>query len=216
MISDIYINAWKMGLKGLTTYRDNCRSGIMIKSKEDTKNRIKRKDILECDIHRSSIDNKNWIFFVGLDNGIPYEIFGGKSNKIEIPMKYKKGWIIKNGKEDGVRKYDLILGSLDEKSEDRLVIHDIAGSFAPEQGTFTRTISLTLRHSIPIQYICQQLHKDSANKSLFCFEKGVARVLKKYLKDGIVAPGTCEKCESKLIFKDGCVICSNCGYSKCD
>lgn len=211
-LSDIYLTAWKMGCKGLTIYRDNCREGILLNEKSD---KYKRKDMLECDIHYSTIQNNNWIILVGRQGSRPYEIFGGKRDKIEIPWKYKGGWIKRNGKLNNRRTYDLICGSL-ENEEDRLVIKDIASTFTPDYGSFTRIISLMLRADIPIRYICEQLYKDSENKDLFCFEKGIGRVLKKYIADGQPASGECEKCKLKLIYKDGCAMCETCGWSKCD
>ena len=42
------------------------------------------------------------------------------------------------------------------------------------------------------------------------------KILKKAIKDGESASGTCESCSGKLQYKDGCVSCPSCGWSKCN
>lgn len=221
-VSQIYLMAWKEGLKGITIYREGSRAGIL--TNKDNKEEItevkcpvakKRPDILPCDIKYSNIEGNNWIFFIGLDDGKPYELFGGKKSSIEIPKKYKRGWIKKNGKnDDGIRTYDLYLGSLEE-SDEQMIIKDIATMFSSKTGSYTRMISGMLSHCLPISFICEQLHKD-VNASIFSFEKGIAKVLKTYIKDGELASGTCQSCKSdKLEYREGCVYCSVCGWSKC-
>ncbi len=49
---------------------------------------------------------------------------------------------------------------------------------------------------------------------------GIERALRKYIpngtkasKKGIKCPNCCQ--EDTLVYQDGCVICSDCGYSKC-
>jgi ribonucleoside-diphosphate reductase alpha chain len=60
-----------------------------------------------------------------------------------------------------------------------------------------------------------QLDSETINS----WKVGVERALKKFIKDGTQAkPGVeCPECNhtDTLIYQDGCVVCSNCGYSKC-
>jgi len=216
-ISKIYIEAWKQRCKGITIYRDGSRTGVLI-SKEDNKNKDsafcltcapKRDKELDCEIHYSNVMGKSWVFFVGITEGRPYDIFGGKQTNIDIPKKFKTGRIKKNGRVEGVRTYDLILG------DEEIIIKDIAKEFSPDIGANTRIISTMLRHGIPIKFICEQLNKIGEEADLFCFEKSVARVLKKYIKDGEKAGGKCPECDGDLIYTDGCVRCLQCGWSKC-
>jgi len=217
-INGIYLEAWKQGCKGITIYRDGSRTGVLV-SKEDKDNNEsafcltcapKREKSLGCDIHYSNVMGKSWIFFVGLVDGRPYDVFGGKQVNIEISKKWKKGIITKNGRIDGVRTYDLVLG------DDEIIIKDIAKEFSPDLGANTRLLSTMLRHGIPIKFICEQLNKIGEDADLFCFEKSVARVLKKYIKDGEKAGGICPECEQDaMAYRDGCISCMSCGWSKC-
>ena len=233
-MSEIYLLAHDSGCKGITTYRDKCREGVLISGNASKKTALiydnhapRRPKELPCEIYHSHVLSKvsgqpeKWIFFVGLLEGRPYEVFGGKKENVEIAKKIDKGWIVKNGKNSqGFSTYDLYLGTL-EDSEDRVIIKDIASQFKPEEGTVTRMTSLSLRHGAPVHIVVQQLGKDM-NSQMFAIEKCIARILKRHIKDGIEASSsdTCPSCKSKLVYKDGCITCSRendmmCSWSKC-
>lgn len=222
-IKDIFIQGWKEGLKGITIFRDGSRMGVIDTGKTKNTEIIEtsapeRPEVLPCDIHYSNIKCKQtekthkWIFLVGLFNGKVYEIFGGHRKSIEIPSKYSKGWIVKKKNS----QYNLVLGSLNDENE-RLVIYDIPKTFEPDPGSYTRIISMSLRHGIPLTTICEQLSKDSDEADLFSFEKGISRVLRKYIRDGEKTGVVCPQCNTKsLEMHEGCMVCSNCGGGKCD
>jgi ribonucleoside-diphosphate reductase alpha chain len=219
IISKLYLEGWKQGCKGLTIYRDGCRDGVLVTEKKNEDDIIeapapKRPEIMEIDIHYSSVNKTPWIFFVGKLNGQPYEIFGGKNENIEIPRKYKTGWIVKNGMKHGIRTYDLFVGSLDDPDH-RIVIKNIAKEFSPDAGTYTRMLSMCLRHGIPIKFIVEQIRKDDKSASMISFEKVVARILSKYIKNGEHVKEKCKECGNNIVYKDGCQMCMHCGNSKC-
>ena len=227
VVGKIYMKAWKEGLKGVTVYRDGSRQGIITKSKMDElldkiqpSNAPKRPQILPCDIHYSTIQGSQWIFFVGLLHGSPYEIFGGCREEVSIPFKYKTAFIKKNSRDDkGRRKYNLFLDdptSYDEESRQKPKPHikDLGGEFEPAEAFHTRFISVSLRHGVPIQFICEQLNKTTPT-NMNSFEKGIARVLKKYINNGAVGSIKCSQCGSKLTYLEGCVKCLTCGESYC-
>jgi ribonucleoside-diphosphate reductase alpha chain len=221
-VAQVYMKAWKTGCKGFTVYRDGCRTGVLVadKPKDEPKtvqHAPKRPKDLQCDIHRANVKNgestESWMILVGLLEGKPYEIFCGLAEKVEIPKKAKTGILTKNGRKDGVTTYNLKVPI----GDDEVVFKDIASIFDnPTQGAFTRTMSLALRHAVPIQYIVEQVQKDKAS-DMFSFSRVTARVLKGYIPDGTKSAGkSCPECSSTdLIYQEGCITCKSCSYSKC-
>lgn len=224
LVSDVYMKAWKLGVKGVTVYRDGSRSGVLVSTKgmdnaghgakEITDHHApKRPKELECDVHRVNVKGESYLVLVGLLKDRPYEIFAGLSNNVEVPRKTKKAIIVKNGKKDGVATYNLRIPLID----DELLLKDVVSLFDnPEHGALTRMLSLSMRHGVPIQYLTEQLRKDK-HSDLQSFSSVIARVLKGYIKDGTIVTDEkkCPECGStSLVYQSGCVSCS-CGWSKC-
>ncbi len=221
-VKKVYWRGWKQGLKGVTVYRDGCRSGVLVSTDDssigdsfDTVNAPKRPETLDCEIHRAQIKGEAWTILVGMMDNRPYEVLGGKSEFIEIPSSYNSGIITKRSRKSMPSKYDLHFG----ENGSEVVVKDIVKVFDnPDYAGFTRVISLALRHGAPIQYIVEQLHKDR-DAHIFSFARVIGRVLKKYIDDGTVPGGSkvCPECgaENSLKYQEGCVACTSCGYSKC-
>lgn len=223
VIEEIFFDAWEKGLKGITIYRDGSRSGVLIEKKNDKhisySTPPKRPRELECDIHHITVGGEPWIVFTGLmpdQEGInvPYEVFAGESKKIQIPKRYNKGIIVKRERKTTRSIYDLEAGI----GDDKLVVSDIVETFDDlTDAAFTRTISLALRHGTPIRFVVEQLLKDK-DSDMFSFSRAVARVLKKYIKDGEKSSldKVCPNCNDEgLVYKEGCVSCLSCGWSRC-
>ena len=217
-VKDVYMTGWKSGCKGVTVYREGSRAGVLV-TVDDTESFSShdaptRPNELACSIHHVSIKGEAWTILVGLMDGRPYEVMGGLQKYIEIPKKYKKGTIVKHHYKTKNSRYDLRIG----KNGDEILIKDIVSVFDnPNHAGFTRTISLALRHSAPINYVVEQLQKDR-EMDMFSFSRVIARVLKNYIKDGTV-PGAsvCKDCDAEgtLVYQEGCVMCTSCGSSKC-
>jgi len=221
-VADVYMRAWLTGCKGFTVYRDGSRAGVLIADEKvvdvddngEPRLAPKRREYLDCEIHRAAISGENWIIFVGTLQGQPYEIFGGLSEYVEIPKKWKEGKIRKRSRKTVESKYDLILG----EGDDELVVKDIVSVFAnPNHTAFTRTLSLSLRHGVPVQFLVEQLMKDK-KADLFSFSRVIARCLKKYIADGTKASnGMIINCcnEPNVVYQEGCATCLTCGSAKC-
>jgi ribonucleoside-diphosphate reductase alpha chain len=233
VVADVYMTAWEAGCKGFTVYRDGCRTGVLVQDtpKEEKKtvddqpetmvenHAPKRPKELPCDIHRINVKGsegqESYLVLVGKLDDKPYEIFCGLSSHVEVPKKAKVGTLIKNGKKDGVATYNLQIPVGDD---DQLAFKDIVELFSnPRHGAFTRTLSLSLRHGVPVQYIVEQLQKDKYS-DMQSFSRVLARVLKGYIPDGAKSTSdkVCPECtSSSLVYKEGCVTCSSCGWSRC-
>ena len=141
---------------------------------------------------------------------------GGLSELVEIPRKYKGGTLKKRSSKSLNPVYDLVINTGDN---DELLVKDVVNVFDnPNYSAFTRTISLTLRHGVPVNYLVEQLQKDK-NADLFSFSKVIARCLKNYIEDGTKAGSGIfgEKCcdNPNIVYQEGCATCSSCGTSKC-
>ena len=221
-VKDIYMMGWETGCKGVTVYRDGSRSGVLISTEEkkedisefSERHAPKRPETLECDILHTSVKGQKWVVLVGLMDGKPYEVIGGEADQIEIPRKYKKGTLLKKSFKTQNSKYDLTVG----EGDDTLSIKDVVSIFNnPNHAGYTRVISTSLRHGVPVQFLVEQMQKDK-EADLFSFSKVIARCLKNYIVDGTKASeNICESCgvEGSLVYQEGCVSCKSCGYSKC-
>jgi len=218
VVADLYMEAWRQGLKGVTVYVEGSRSGVLITESEESntfpQNTAPKRPIeLQCNIHHSTIKGERWVVVVGLMGDKPYEVMGGLSNLIEIPRDKVEGILVKNPRKTMNSVYDLKVG----KNGDTIIIKDLVKVFDnPNHSAFTRMISLGLRHGANIQYVVEQLQKDR-DSDMFSFAKCIARILKNYIPDGQTATEkTCGECETEgLVYVEGCITCNNCGFAKC-
>lgn len=222
-VGDIYFEAWKYGLKGITVYRDGSRSGVLVSTTEKKSEILqnqrppKRPNILEADIVRFQNGNEKWIAVVGLLENHPYEIFTGRAEEAFIvPERITHGWVIKTKNENAQKRYDFRYVDSDGY---KVTIEGLSRCFNPEFWNYAKLISGILRHGMPIPQVVdvvENLHLHDA--SINTWKNGVARALKKYIPDGTAAADKkCSDCGDPdgLIYEEGCLKCKSCGHSKC-
>ena len=234
LVNRLYVEAWRSGCKGCTIYRDGSRSGVMIqvdekkkKTEEEPKVELPckhpevtevRPQTLECDVVRFQNNKEKWVAFVGLLNGYPYEIFTGLQDDEEgivLPKTVTKGKIIKQQNPDGSKRYDF---QFENKRGYKTTVEGLSEKFNPEYWNYAKLISGVLRYRMPIDHVIKlvgslQLKSESINT----WKNGVERALKKYISDGTAASGLkCPNCgQETLVYQEGCLICTNCGSSRC-
>ena len=222
LVSDIYRTAWESGCKGITIYRDGSRSGVLVSdAKKDEPNEFRetrapqRPKKLEAEVVRFQNDYEKWLAVVGLLNGKPYEIFTGKAEDFFLPTFVNKGWVIKSKDDDENTRYDF---QFEDKQGYKTTIEALSRSFDIEFWNYAKLISGILRHGMPLPYVVDlisNLRLD--NDSITTWKNGVVRALKRFIPDGTEAPDAeCPECgQHAIIYKEGCLSCTNCGYSKC-
>ena len=231
LVNELYIEAWRQGCKGCTVYRDGCRSGVLIATdeKKDDKKRCEpcdcrqpvvevRPKVLKCDVVRFQNNREKWVAFVGLLEGRPYEIFTGLQDDDEgilLPKSVTEGVIIKNVDENGIKRYDF---QFTNKRGYKTTIEGLSEKFNKEFWNYAKLISGVLRYRMPIDQVIKMVSSlQMDNESINTWKVGVERALKKYIVDGTaVKDQACPSCgEQTLVYEEGCLHCTNCGYSRC-
>lgn len=177
-----------------------------------------RPQVLDCDVVRFQNNKEKWVAFVGLLDGYPYEIFTGLQDDeegIALPKSVTKGKIIKSVNADGASRYDF---QFENKRGYKTTVEGLSEKFNPEYWNYAKLISGVLRYRMPIDNVINlvgslQLKDESINT----WKNGVERALKKYVTDGTKASGLqCPACGNEsLVYQEGCLICTNCGASRC-
>jgi len=211
-VSKIYKSAWKSGCKGITIYRKNSRTGVLVdKTKQEEykgmfvyKNKVlKRPQELLGDLHHVSVKGVKYFVMVGVINGQePYEVFAGHKDIEKLPKKI----IIKKIKRNTYCILDI--------NTKEVLLDNISTHINDEEESLTRMISLSLRHGADINFVTHQLEK--TNGDMLGFSKAISRVLKKYIENGTMVHGeSCPDCGGELRREEGCVSCT-CGFSRCN
>jgi len=232
-VKKAYLMAYKLGLKGMTIYRDGSREQQVMekgkKEKEDKKQTPtqpkkvtprKRPDALIGYTYKTVTSYGNLYVTINEDEeGKPFEVFANIG---------KAGGFYAAKAEAISRLISLALRSRIDVNE---VIHQLKGIRGPQttwgkEGkiySLSDAIAQTLEKYLKSKEKGQQLNLDfnkkTNNSEVESKDKSKQirsenKQLDKSIADIGEAPG-CPECGSMLSFSEGCVTCPNCGYSKC-
>jgi len=211
-VAEIYWRAWELGLKGVTVYRDGCRTGVLVSNSSTTKevsfsqkDAIKRPKSLDCEVNAIKVKGVSYNVIVSVLEDHPYEVFVLPLSKVsnkEIGCEI--GTVVKEKKG---------LYNLYDPTGD-LCVSDIGSMVTEEEAAIARLISTALRHGTDVRHLVEQLNKTEGN--MVGFSKAIARTLKKFIPEGTTTKEECPEChQAAMIYEEGCKKCKNCGYSKC-
>lgn len=225
MVAKVYETAWKSGCKGVTVYRDGSRSGVLVSTKEEKEEKERensfddhhapqRPELLEAEVVRFQNNLEEWIAFVGMLDGRPYEIFTGRRDGFNgIPNDVKKGFIRKVKNDDSSR-YDF---QYEDRGGYNVTVEGLSRSFEKEYWNYAKMISGVMRHGMPLINVVDLVGSlNLRDDTLNTWKNGVTRVVKKFIPDGTRSKNACPECEQETVFfSEGCLTCTNCGHSKC-
>lgn len=220
-VREIYETAWKSGCKGCTIYRDGSRHGVLVSTDENNTQHFgetkapKRPKKLEAEIVRFKNNKEDWIAVVGMYDGRPYEIFTGRASSFLLPQSVEKGWVVRT-KEPGDEHARYDFQFLDPDGY-KVTIEGLSRTFKQEYWNYAKLISGILRHGMPIPNVVDLISKLNFDvDSITTWKNGVARALRRYIKDGTATDEVCPDCGQKsVVYSGGCKHCTNCGWSKC-
>ena len=199
-VANIYMTAWKSGCKGMTIYRNNCRTGVLIDKKTEQKP-VGRPKKLKAHIYYPSVKGTKYFVCIGINGGgLPYEIFAGI---LPEPEKQPEEGFIQRVK---AGSYSLI-------SDNEIIIPSLCDYCDDSEEALARMASIALRSHVDLHLIIDQLEKTKGPINIFA--KAMLRILRKYLPENIKVGEKCPECGDNIVYSEGCKKCSKCGWSKC-
>lgn len=207
-VADIYLQAWKYGLKGVTIWRDGCqRQGILSTTKE-----LKRGDIIKANdncigLKRSLVTGCGTLHCEAFFDPITGDLrecylskgSTGGCNNFMIGLSR----MISLAARGGVKIYNIL---------DQLKSCGTCPSYAVRKAT-KNDVSKGSSCPVAVGYALKDMYNEIIQKLNCCNQESREIEQVKELTDY----EECPKCHHKtLIHQGGCVSCSNCCYSKCE
>jgi ribonucleoside-diphosphate reductase alpha chain len=226
-VADIYMTAYRAGLKGITVYREGSREGIL-QTEEYAKKQSSAPAPKQEEKHRKGPRQR------------PHTTFG-VTERIKTGEGYL--YVTINEDEDGLCEVFTTIGKA-------------GGNAAAQSEAISRLISLALRSGIEPREIVKQLKGisgptpvwDGHGGQILSTPDAIGKVLERYIENreqliatrggqpqvqkagaatpaapvkasasdsGVKTSTTCPECGSNVEHVSGCVVCYNCGWSKC-
>ena len=216
---ELYLNAWKRGLNGFTTYRDGTMESVLSKIEEkrqDEETHIIKKTVKLPDkfingpthvIKREHAKFYIHFSYTNEDKGLNYPI----AMWIQTNHQYIGEAVYVNralrSLSDLLRKFEIsenYITKLTEKYKNDLPSSKVA-----------KLVSMCLRHNLPIPSIVAAL-ENLEGDNISSLLTAVRKFLSMHIKDGTKITGKkCECGSTLLVYEGGCSKCLDCGSSNC-
>jgi ribonucleoside-diphosphate reductase alpha chain len=204
-IYELYMLAWKEGLKGVTVYVDGSREGILTengntpKGKRTKVHAKPRPKKIDAEYYPVRVKGENFGVIMGYLDDEPYEIFAIRPDKV-YPQHF--GTVTKVKKR--VYKFE----------SERMVVDNMVdpNTVSDSEGNTSLLVSAMLRHEMPVEFIADVVRKTS--DSIVSYSSSLAKILDKHAKPRVLKD-KCPDCGGDLIREGGCTHCSKCEYAKC-
>ena len=204
-IYELYMLAWKEGLKGVTVYVDGSRDGILTengntpKGKRTKVHAKPRPKKIDAEYYPVRVKGENFGVIMGYLDDEPYEIFAIRPDKV-YPQHF--GTVTKVKKR--VYKFE----------SDKMVVDNMVdpNTVSDSEGNTSLLVSAMLRHEMPVEFIADVVRKTS--DSIVSYSSSLAKILDKHAKPRVLKD-KCPDCGGDLIREGGCTHCSKCEYAKC-
>jgi len=235
-VGKIYFDAWRAGLKGITVYREGSREGVLItdefeKDSDAEKPTGKgnghgfiipgnlkprpRKDVVEGLTYKFKTELGASYITVNEDEYGPLEVFIhiGKPGSSLTAMSEAVGRLISLALRSGVDPNSVIEQLIGIKSDTPVRQNDGTIVFSVPDAVAKAMLKFINRKKTTTTKGIVTLDKDST-KTLFLSITGAPQPQKQ------VSIGRgydlCPKCGGTLVFENGCYICRDCAFSKCE
>lgn len=222
---NVYMNAWRRKIKGITTYRAGTMTVVLEQKKV--------KQSYQSQLQKLFAQNDGNVILA--DVSIPQKSY---ALQYKIKDKNKKKWyftisfadkalkkpfalFIRTNQRESNEVTDLVIQAIDELLTSYGIRQDLMAQQRQKYvgqsnvDKIGRSIGMALRHNIPMSKIVQTLDRHNDGLSTLLFH--IRKTLSQYIEDGTKIQGkTCEACGgNSLIYQSGCSTCSNCGSSRC-
>jgi len=226
---DLYMSAWKMGLKGVTIFRDGCERVAILsadKTKTETKTdesktnievELKRGDIIATDDYIIGLKRKLMTGCGSLHCQAFFDLKNGELREIYLSK----------GSTGGCNNYMIGLSRMTSLaaragvSLDDIVDQLMSTGACPSYAK--RGKSKGSCCPMAVGYALKDMHKQfndalmNAQKLNQTQEKAVDLIKEKNnTKTNKTTKNVCPECGEPLIHEGGCILCRSCGWSKCN
>lgn len=207
-VSEVYLNAYRQGVIGVTVYRDGCRDGVLI-HKEETE---KSDTILE------GFAEQNRDAFIKEFKVKRPRVLDGKTYQIQEENSHRTYMTVNHIEQDEVKKpWEIFLFSSSKNHELYAAIGRLASRLMRKTGDAQGVIDDLREIGGDHGYFTQEYGFVNSKPQHFSYilEEYVNGLSGTSLKEKKVINDPCPECGEKLIRASGCVSCSSCSFSKC-